>query len=162
MLSIDCTLSDITVTDNRAYFKDEVVNNNMTISAFAEVPGQCIYTDSMDDEGSPIRTPKLFSELTQYTTDELWATIRTQRNAQLATTDWTQLSDSPLSDEDKKSMVVYRQSLRDIPQNTEKPEDVDILAIKEMPVGIVLSKNLKTKDLNRSILTIQKFGESPP
>jgi hypothetical protein len=67
MLAIDCDLSEITVADNRAYYAGEVVNNNMTISAYAEVPEQSIYTESVGEDGFPIRTPKLFSELTQGT-----------------------------------------------------------------------------------------------
>jgi hypothetical protein len=67
MLSIGCDLSEITVDNNRAYYAGEVVNNNMTISAFVEVPRQSIYTESVDEEGFIIRTPKLFSELTQGT-----------------------------------------------------------------------------------------------
>ena len=67
MLAIDCDLSEITVADNRAYYAGEVVNNNMAISAYAEVPKQSIYTESVGEDGFPIRTPKLFSELTQGT-----------------------------------------------------------------------------------------------
>jgi hypothetical protein len=69
MLAIDCTLSEITVTDNRAYYAGEMVNNNMAISAYAEVPKQSIYTESVGEDGFPIRTPKLFSELTQGTVE---------------------------------------------------------------------------------------------
>jgi hypothetical protein len=67
MLSIDCDPSEITVENNKAYWRGNVVNNNMTISAYAEVPKQSIYTESADDEGMPIQIPKLFSELIQGT-----------------------------------------------------------------------------------------------
>ena len=67
MLAIDCDPSEITVEDNRAYWRGQVVNNNMTISAYAEVPKQSIYTTTADDMGMPMQTPKLFSELTQGT-----------------------------------------------------------------------------------------------
>jgi hypothetical protein len=63
MLTIDCDLSEITVEDNKAYWNGEVVNNNMTISAYAEVPKQSIYTESVDEIGMSVQTPKLFSEL---------------------------------------------------------------------------------------------------
>jgi hypothetical protein len=63
MLQIDCDITDITVIDNRAYFAGQVVNNNMAISAYAEVPNQSIYTESVDEMGMPMQTPKLFSEL---------------------------------------------------------------------------------------------------
>ena len=67
MLTIDCDPSEITVEDNKAYWRGQVVNNNMAISAYAEVPKQSIYTTTADDMGMPMQTPKLFSELTQGT-----------------------------------------------------------------------------------------------
>ena len=67
VLVIDCDLSEITVEDNKAYWRGQVVNNNMAISAYAEVPRQSIYTTTADDMGMPMPTPKLFSELTQGT-----------------------------------------------------------------------------------------------
>ena len=74
---------------------------------------------------------------------EKWATIRAQRNAQLTATDWTQMSDSPLSDEDKKAMAEYRQTLRDIPQNSPDPVQIDMTADVALPESVILSKNLK-------------------
>ena len=41
--------------------------------------------------------------------------IRSQRNQLLADSDWTQISDSPLSDLSKTEWATYRQSLRDLP-----------------------------------------------
>lgn len=67
MLAIDCDPSEITVDDNKAYWHGRVVNNNMTVSSYAEVPKQSISTESVDEMGMPIQTPKLFSELTQGT-----------------------------------------------------------------------------------------------
>jgi hypothetical protein len=47
-----------------------------------------------------------------------WATMRAERNAKLAACDWTQLADSPLGVEAKAAWAVYRQALRDLPENT--------------------------------------------
>jgi hypothetical protein len=44
--------------------------------------------------------------------------LRTVRNAVLAKCDYTQLSDSPLTDELKTEWKVYRQDLRNLPENT--------------------------------------------
>jgi hypothetical protein len=49
---------------------------------------------------------------TQY--DAAWQDVRSKRNALLQETDWTQLPDSPLSDDDKLFYREYRQELRDI------------------------------------------------
>jgi len=40
---------------------------------------------------------------------------RNTRNALLASSDWTQMPDSPLTDEVKVSWATYRSSLRDLP-----------------------------------------------
>jgi hypothetical protein len=51
------------------------------------------------------------------------AKLRLERNILLAETDWTQYNDSPLSDEVKAEWTVYRESLRDLPANTDDPAD---------------------------------------
>ena len=44
------------------------------------------------------------------------AFIRTKRDALLASSDWTQTIDCPLSDETKMAWAVYRSKLRDMPK----------------------------------------------
>tara|TARA_Y100000592_G_C5474523_1_gene321465 strand:+ start:682 stop:1050 length:369 start_codon:yes stop_codon:yes gene_type:complete len=41
--------------------------------------------------------------------------LRRQRNVLLAESDWTQMSDSPLTDSKKTEWATYRQTLRDLP-----------------------------------------------
>lgn len=43
-----------------------------------------------------------------------WTVIRSQRNEIISSSDWTQLQDVPLSNEDKDAWVTYRQALRDV------------------------------------------------
>ena len=50
-----------------------------------------------------------------------WAILRTERNDLLAESDWTQASDSPLTDEVQASWTTYRQELRDLPDITDDP-----------------------------------------
>jgi len=47
--------------------------------------------------------------------------LRAKRNTLLTESDWTQYNDSPLTDEVKAEWAVYRQSLRDLPENTDDP-----------------------------------------
>ena len=54
---------------------------------------------------------------------EKWDIVRGRRNEKLKETDWTQLTDVPLSDDDKRAMASYRQSLRDIPQAYSNSDD---------------------------------------
>lgn len=53
-----------------------------------------------------------------------WEEVRVRRSLQLAHSDWTQLSDAPLTEEEKVAWAAYRQQLRDIPQSFSAPEDV--------------------------------------
>lgn len=47
---------------------------------------------------------------------------RAERDKLLADSDWTQMNDSPLSNEDKTSWATYRQSLRDITADESWPD----------------------------------------
>jgi hypothetical protein len=51
-------------------------------------------------------------------TESLSASVRIERNAKLAETDWTQLADSSA---DKVAWATYRQALRDIPDQADFP-----------------------------------------
>ncbi|MDA7649924.1 phage tail assembly chaperone [Verrucomicrobiales bacterium] len=47
--------------------------------------------------------------------------LRDKRNVFLLKSDWTQSSDSPLTDAKKEEWRTYRQALRDLPTNTTDP-----------------------------------------
>ena len=60
--------------------------------------------------------------------DEMAASInRAKRNQLLADSDWTQMPDSPLTDEAKTAWATYRTALRDLTTHTNWPnlEDTD-------------------------------------
>ena len=52
-----------------------------------------------------------------------WANLRSERNALLASSDWIQYNDSPLTNENKASWAKHRQELRDLPAVTTDPAD---------------------------------------
>lgn len=56
-------------------------------------------------------------------TEQQWSSIRSRRNQLLAESDWTQISDSPLSVEEKELWATYRQELRDMTQQAD-PFDI--------------------------------------
>lgn len=56
--------------------------------------------------------------------EALSETIRVKRDALLAACDWTQMPDSPLSEEEKASYQAYRQALRDVPQQEGFPTSI--------------------------------------
>lgn len=50
--------------------------------------------------------------------------VRKQRDKLLAETDWTQMADTALATSDKEKYKIYRQALRDIPEQEGFPYDV--------------------------------------
>jgi hypothetical protein len=53
-----------------------------------------------------------------------WDMIRRYRNELLTRCDWTQLTDAPLTLEEKQVWSSYRQELRDVPDNFLLPDEV--------------------------------------
>lgn len=67
--------------------------------------------------------PKTESEI-QEELNSKWENIRVMRNSLLLESDWTQLTDSPLSSEKKTEWSSYRQQLRDV---TSQPDPKNII-----------------------------------
>lgn len=63
------------------------------------------------------------------TAAELFMTLRARRDALLRACDWTQMPDSPLTDELRSDWAAYRQALRDLPETVTDP------AAAEWPVA---------------------------
>lgn len=57
----------------------------------------------------------------QQAKDEAISALRAERNARLDACDWTQMPDVQLTADEKASWAKYRQSLRDLPANTDNP-----------------------------------------
>jgi hypothetical protein len=60
----------------------------------------------------------------QFRPEEPLVGIRAERNRLLSVTDWTQVSDSPLTEEKRNEWKTYRQALRDMFVNCSTPSDV--------------------------------------
>lgn len=57
------------------------------------------------------------------TDEQKWEQLRAWRNRELTATDWTQLDDANV---DKAAWAEYRQTLRDLPQNFDDPNAVQL------------------------------------
>lgn len=57
-------------------------------------------------------------------TDRDFTQIRNSRNQRLASSDWTQGADSPLTDAKKTEWATYRQELRDYPSTASKVSEL--------------------------------------
>ncbi len=83
-----------------------------------------LYDFVFDDEGNVVdinitRTLEQYQQEKYSDTDYLLSQIREQRNKLLTVCDWTQLPDSPLTDEQRELWRVYRQALRDLPETVD-------------------------------------------
>lgn len=63
----------------------------------------------------------LISTKTSNELDEAWKQLRQKRDELLSACDFTQLVDAPLNEQQKTDWTTYRQSLRDLPTNTQNP-----------------------------------------
>lgn len=72
-------------------------------------------------------TEEELSEMETEATNRATVFNRQKRNQLLSDSDWTQVPDSPLTDEVKTSWATYRTALRALPEHTNWPnlEDAD-------------------------------------
>ena len=82
------------------------------------------YFEIGDDEVVEYQTRRAKTEEEiQEETEQKWREIREKRNRLLFECDWTQLPDSPLSEEKREEWRIYRQELRDV-TNCDSPDHV--------------------------------------
>jgi len=65
--------------------------------------------------------------------DRAIAGLRSKRNALIASSDWTVLSDSPLSETEKTAWLEYRQDLRDITKGLNTVAKVNAVVFPDKP-----------------------------
>lgn len=61
--------------------------------------------------------------------DKKYSILRHERDVLLAQSDWTQFSDTPMSDQKRSEWVAYRQQLRDLPSTV----DIDNIVYPTKP-----------------------------
>lgn len=93
-----------------------------TLSKYTECAKWCNEngTATIEDKGDyyeavPVPEP---------TAQELASSVRSQRDAKLSATDYLVVPDYPISPEDLEAVKVYRQALRDIPEQSGFPKNV--------------------------------------
>ncbi len=75
----------------------------------------------------------------------LWSQVRSKRNQLLRDSDFTQMPDSPLSQERKDAWAAYRQELRDLPDEVTDPTQVEWpLDPSQVPVVPVTGSRLSS------------------
>lgn len=84
-------------------------------------------SDFVIEENEVVEYQKVRNKTQQEITEEIegmWRAIRDRRNYLLLECDWTQLADSPLSNQKQTEWQIYRQELRDI---TQQPDPFGIV-----------------------------------
>ena len=66
-------------------------------------------------------------------TDNVLEILRANRDSLLTESDWTQMSDSPLSNAKKTKWANYRQALRDLPANNGSVTSIDDVSFPNKP-----------------------------
>ena len=83
-----------------------------------------VFTDTTDGDGTVTSAADNQAAYEARMDTEHSAIKRKERDEKLTACDWTQLADSPLTDEQKTSWATYRQSLRDVPAQSGFPWEV--------------------------------------
>jgi hypothetical protein len=121
--------------NNNRYFNVSNVFSNVFVYG-QKVPDTHVLVDLPEEFNDAPETVKITREQNgtyTFTLDNeavkgrnrhLLADMITERNKQLTASDWTQMPDSPITDEQKQSWRTYRQALRDFPNTyTGGPND---------------------------------------
>ncbi len=103
-------------------------STNMTLSEIPLQEGQSIIEGIYDVDNYKI----IDGEAVEQTID-FWIAVRIERNTLLSESDWTQMSDSPLSDSKKTEWATYRQSLRDLPTTNSSASSYDDVTFPNEP-----------------------------
>jgi len=67
-------------------------------------------------------------------TDNVLEILRANRDSLLSESDWTQMTDSPLSASKKTEWATYRQALRDLPANNSSASSIDDVTFPNKPI----------------------------
>ena len=92
-----------------------------TYTKYAEAAAWCNDNNAMiEDKGDYYEVVAIPAP----TTEELAAQARSQRDVLIAATDYLMATDYPLTDEKRQELTVYRQALRDVPEQSGFPAEI--------------------------------------
>ena len=64
---------------------------------------------------------------------EMWFSVRTIRDGRLKMSDWTQVTDSPLTAEQRSAWQMYRQTLRDLTDDFSHAATIEEVTFPDIP-----------------------------
>lgn len=100
--------------------------NNAYIEELDSITKDVTEKNALGEEVTQTKTLRRFQILPvpAPTTEELAAQARSQRDALIAATDYLMATDYPLTDEKRQELTVYRQALRDVPEQSGFPTEI--------------------------------------
>ena len=100
--------------------------NNAYVKELASVTKDVTEKNEIGEEVTQTKTLRRFQILPvpAPTTEELAAQARSQRDALIDATDYLMATDYPLTDEKRQELTVYRQALRDVPEQSGFPTEI--------------------------------------
>ena len=107
------------IGDLDCYEVDLALNTPAGTTAVASTEA---FKNKMLVNGVVVSVPQ--SELDTVATQEATLDLRSERNALLQGSDFSQIPDAPFTEAKKLEWQVYRQELRDLPSNTTDPRNV--------------------------------------
>ena len=103
----------------RTAMLDEAMVNLNLMDGEGWISGHHDATEKVVVGGSVVNVPILEIEAAELA--NAWNDLRQGRGARLQASDWTQVPDAPV---DHAAWAIYRQELRDLPENTPDPRNV--------------------------------------
>ena len=82
------------------------------------------YIDAKEERKRVEQKREEAERIANMTDEEIAEQVRAERDRKIAETDYLVMPDYPLSDEDKKVVIAYRQALRDLPAQEGFPREV--------------------------------------
>lgn len=124
------TITDLRLTNQNVSFAANV--DDETLASFGVIRVITVDRPEIEDhqaieEGQPVFSDGnwvqtwVVRDLSEQEVQQRMDAVRNERNSLLAASDWTQLADATV---DKAAWAVYRQALRDIPQQAGFPYNV--------------------------------------
>lgn len=125
-----CTVLFFDNIQEEEQVNESVENQNNVSYSYDMYEMEVSYRENLSEEIEE-NFEKWLDDAKQQDYNKVAAEVRKQRDELLASTDWTQMADTALSKEKQNAYKVYRQALRDIPEQPGFPYDVEFPVLEK-------------------------------
>ena len=114
----------------------KLINPNARVYALSEINGVADLDNIVWDQGTtPISKADIQAQFTAVEFDMAMEDLRAKRNKDLQDSDWTQLSDNTLTNDQRQAYMRYRTELRNITDGLTTVEQVNNIDYPDKPNG---------------------------